>query len=186
MSVQVSRLLRQALEDRFTLDFNANLQAACDDFGITGLGYQVNFGQPDGNTAPDVLQPQNFYRGNWSLENLFALREPILPALAMWIGEGGQYGPGQREMPRTFSGFIFAHWRFFLAIQGGRRSGLTDLREATESAMVQTLTAEFSVATYRGDLAWQAVPEQVWLDQDQQSLGFVQEVEYQASFEVNV
>jgi hypothetical protein len=178
-SVQVSRLLRLALETTFAADFTTYLSAACADFGISDLAYRINFAETTG-------APQNFYRGDWTLAGLVATREPELPALAMWTGEGGQYGPGQREMPRTFSGFVFVHWRFFLAIPGLRRAELTDLREATESAMVALLATVVSDVTYRGDLAWHALPEQVWLDQDQHAVGFVQEVEYQASFEVNV
>jgi hypothetical protein len=178
-SIQVSRLLRLAVETGFASGFNTLLSAACTDFDIADLAYQINF-------AEDDAEPANFYRGDWTLDGLIARREPDLPALAIWTGEGGSYGPGQREMPRTFSGFVFVHWRFFLFVQGSRRAGLTDLREATESAMVAMLATDFSGVTYRGDLAWHAVPEQTWLDQDQQAVGFVQEVEYQASFEVNV
>lgn len=178
-SIQVSRLLRLAVETGFAADFTTYLTAACADFGISDLGYQINFAESD-------AAPQNFYRGDWTLDGLVARREPELPALAIWTGEGGSYGAGQREMPRSFSGFVFVHWRFFLFVQGSRRAGLTDLREATESAMVAMLATYFSGLTYRGDLAWHAIPEQVWLDQDQQAVGFAQEVEYQASFEVNV
>lgn len=178
-SIQVSRLLRLALETTFASEFSTYLSAACVEFGIPDLAYAVNFQEY-------AESPQNFYRGDWTLDGLVKTREPELPALAMWTGEGGQYGPGQREMPRTFSGFVFAHWRFFLAIPGSRRTQLTDLREATEAAMVSTLATVVSAVLYRGDLAWNALPEQVWLDQDQQAVGFVQEVEYQASFEVNV
>jgi hypothetical protein len=186
MSIQVSRLLRLALEDRFVADFNTNLNAACHDFAIDDLAYKINFTEADGQNFTEADgQPQNFYRGNWTLDSLIALREPDLPALAMWTGEGAQYGPGERQMPRTFSGFVFAHWRFFLAVKG-RREGLTDLREATESAMISTLDAEFSGTGYRGDLAWQALPDQIWIDQDQKAVGFGQQVEYQASFEVQV
>jgi hypothetical protein len=179
MTVQVSRLLRIALEYRWGAVFNGNLQTAIDDFSITALGYQINFAE-----NPEL--PQNFYRGDWSLENLLKFREPDPPILTMWIGVGAQYGAGQREMPRTFSGFVFAHWRFFLAVKGLSSAGLTDLREATESAMVATLADEFSEVTYRGDLAWQAPNPQIWLDQDNQHVGFVQEIEFQASFEVSV
>ena len=178
-SIQVSRLLRLALESSFAADFAGYLAAACSDFGIPDLAYEINFREFED-------APQNFYRGDWTLDGLVATREPELPALAMWTGEGGQYGAGQREMPRTFSGFVFVHWRFFLSIPGSRRTELTDLREATESAMVALLATVVSDVPYRGDLAWHALPEQVWLDQDQHAVGFVQEVEYQASFEVNV
>ena len=179
MTVQVSRLLRIALEYRWAAVFNSNLSAAIDDFAIPTLGYQINFGE-----LPEL--PQNFYRGAWELDTLMALREPDLPVLAMFTGTGGQYGAGQREMPRVFSGFVFAHWRFFLSIKGLRSTGLEDLREATESAMVATLDQEFSEVTYRGDLVWQAPNPQVWLDQDEHHVGFVQQIEYQASFEVQV
>ena len=178
-SIQVSRLVRLALEATFASEFTPLVTAACTDFGIPDLAYAINIqGFADA--------PQNFYRGDWTLDGLMATREPELPALAMWTGEGGQYGAGQREMPRTFSGFVFAHWRFFLLIPGSRRTELTDLREATESAMVATLATVVTDVLYRGDLAWHALPEQVWFDQDQQAVGFAQEVEYQASFEVNV
>ncbi len=178
-TIQVSRLVRQSLEETFATQFSPFLAEACGDFGIPDLAYLINF--------QDFAEaPQNFFRGDWTLAGLMATREPDVPGLAMWTGEGGQYGAGQREMPRTFSGFVFAHWRFFLFIPGSRRVQLTDLREATEAAMVATLALAVSDVLYRGDLAWHALPEQVWLDQDQQAVGFVQEVEYQASFEVNV
>jgi hypothetical protein len=178
-TVIVSRLVRQALETQFTSSFNSDLSTACGDFGISSLAYSLNFGY-------STSLPQNYFHGNWSLEDLLRFHEPILPALTMWTGEGGQYPAGQREMPRDFSGYVFAHWRFFLAIQGRVSFGLTDLREATESAVLSALIPEFSPITYRGDLAWQATPPREWTDADEKQAGFVQEVEYQASFEVNV
>ena len=178
-SIMVSRLLRLEVEGRLADSFNGNLATACADCDISALAYVLNFAEADGD-------PQNFYRGDWTLDGLVAFKEPDLPALTLWVGEGNAYGPGQREMPRTFSGSVVVHWRFFLSIRGSRAAGLTDLREATESAMVSTLAEEFSGVTYRGDLAWQTLPPQTWLDRDDQAVGFVQEVEFQASFEVNV
>lgn len=178
-AVQVSRLVRLALEARWENAFNERLAVACAEFGIFPLAYTINFEQL-------VDQPQNFYRGNRTLDALVQLQEPDLPALAMWADTGGNLPPGQREMPRKFSGVVFAGWRFFLMVQGLRSAGLVDLREATEAAMVDTLDPEFSGINYRGDLNWQAPPEQVWLDQDDRHVGFVQVIEFQASFGVNV
>lgn len=178
-AIQVSRLARLALEARWQNEFNATLASVCQEYGVFDPAYEINF-------AELKERPQNFYRGNWTLDSLQALREPVLPALAMWTGEGTPYGPGQREMPRSFSGFVVGHWRFFLLVRGRSSAKLTDLREATESAMLATLQAEFTEMTYRADLAWQPLPEQTWLDQDDKHVGFVQELEFQASFEVNV
>lgn len=175
MTVQVSRLVRSALDTRFLLAFNGLLFAACQEFDIEA--YTINF-------AGASELPQNFYRGNRTLDTLNLTQEPDLPALAMWTSEGAQYGAGQRQMPTTFSGAVFAHWRFFLSVKGLRSTGLVDLREATESAMIAVLADEFSDVIYRGDLAWQPLNEQIWLDQSEQQAGFIQEVEYQASFEV--
>lgn len=178
-AVQVSRFLRLNLEARFGVIFNDALADACEEFGIADLVYNINFDQ-----APSA--PQNFFRGNRSLDNLLAMQEPTLPGLAMWVGEGAEYTPGQREMPRVFSGAVFAHWRFFLSVKGLRNVGLTDLREATEAAMVTTIAPEFSGVNYRSDLAWQALDEQLWRDEDQEFAALVQVVEYQASFGVNI
>ncbi len=176
-AIQVSRRVRRALEARWAEQFNGYLAAVCLEYEIYAPAYQINFTE-----VPE--QPQNFYRGNWTLDALQSLREPVLPVMSMWVGEGAMYGPGQRQMPCAFSGFVVAHWRFFLSIKGRSSAKLADLREATESAMMATLQAEFSEMTYRGDLAWQALQEQIWVDQDQHHLGFVQELEFQASFEV--
>ncbi|HEY2014639.1 MAG TPA: hypothetical protein VGH38_14110 [Bryobacteraceae bacterium] len=175
-TIKISRLLRLALKERLSSDFNGVLQEACSEFGIEP--YSLNFSQDS------LLGLQNFYEGNRSLDDLNLHQEPDLPAMTMWTGEGGQYGPGQRSMPTTFSGSVTAHWRFFLSVKGLRSTGLIDLREATEAAMVALLAEEFSEFTYRGDLSWQPLNEQIWLDQDAQHLGFVQQIEYTASFEV--
>ncbi len=173
-----SRTVRLAVEEQFTGAFNAALLEACGEYGIGDLAYAINW-----NYAVDL--PQNFYRENWTLDTLLELREPVFPALAMWTGNGAEYEAGRRSMPRTFSGFVFVHWRFFLAINGLRTSGLTPLREATESAMLACLEPELSEITYRKDLAWLDADPRVWLDQDQNNVGFLQQVEFQASFEVN-
>lgn len=170
-----SRFLRQALEARFIADFNSNLAAACREFGIDSA-YAISFDE-----ASDTAQ--NFYRGNRTLDSLNLHQEPELPALAMWIGPGQDQ---KIEKPRTFSGPVQACWRFFLAVQGLRKMGLTDLREATEAAMVATLDPEIPDAGYRGDLLWQPLQEQIWLDQDANHRGWVQELEFQATFEVNL
>jgi hypothetical protein len=180
MTYQISRLLRLALESRWSADWNPAIRDACTEFGIGDLAYQVNFAGID-------QEPQNFYRGNWTLESLTEFMEPELPGLAMWIGPGVPHGPGERQMPRVWDGIVTAGWRYFLRVPGRRTlADLTNLREATESAMVAVLAMEFSEVTYRGDLVWQALPELVWLDQDNQRAGWVQEVEYSASFEVTV
>lgn len=178
-AVQVSRLVRLTVEERFSTAFNGALAVACTEFLIDSLAYQIDFEQTEGGL-------QNFYRGNRTLEELMRLQEPDLPALAMWTGQGGNYPPGQREMPRTFSGVVGVGWRFFLAVRGLRNTQLVDLCEATEAAMIATLDEEFVGINYRGDLSWQSPPEQIWVDQDEAHVGFVQEMEFQASFGVNV
>jgi len=184
MSVlQVSRLVRMELKERFSADFNDNLAAACTEFGIPG--FALNFAQ-------DPSGLQNFYEGNRSLDSLNLHQEPDLSAMTMWTGEGRPFGLGEREMPRSFSGEVLAHWRFFLAIPGLRATGLVDLREAVEAAVLATLTPEWSGLAYRGNLGWQSLNEQIWLDLDSnpdgtpQPRGWIQEVEYVASFEVNI
>lgn len=176
-AVQVSRFVRVALEQRFQLDFNERLAVACLEFGATR--YAVNFEQLSD-------QPQNYYRGNRTLDLLLQFQEPDLPAVAMWTGVAGNYEPGRREMPRKFSGAVFVGWRFFLSVRGRSSAGLVDLCEATEAAMVDTLDPEFSGINYHGDLNWNPQPELQWIDQDEQQVGFVQVVEFQASFGVNV
>src|SRR5689334_15183351 len=76
-SIQVSRLLRVAIESSFAADFAGYLADACSDFGIPDLAYEINFREFED-------APQNFYRGDWTLDGLMATREPELPALAMW------------------------------------------------------------------------------------------------------
>lgn len=178
--VQVSRTLRLALLQRFSNVFNGALQAACAEFQVDPP-YSLNFLQASNG-------PQNFYEGNRSFDALNLLQEPDLPAMTMWTGEAIPYGPGQRQLPSIFSGSVLAHWRFFLSVKGLRSIGLIDLREATESAMIATLADEFSMpdCVYRGDIAWQALQEQQWVDQDSQHVGFMQPIEFSASFEVNL
>jgi hypothetical protein len=176
-SVQISRALRLAVEQRCADMFNDALASACSDFGISELAYAISFGGGD---------PQNFYRGNRTLEQLVQMQEPDFPAVAMWTGLGGPLPQGEREFPRTFSGAVFVGWRFFVAVKGLRSTGLVDLCEATESALVATLAPEFSEVGYRGDLYWQSPPELIWVDQDRNHVGFIQEIEFQASFRVSV
>lgn len=175
-AVRVSRLVRLGLELRFVALFNGALLAACEEFGIPDLAYAINWAE-----APDL--PQNFFRGDRGLEDLSRHSEPEFPALAMWTGEGNDLA---REMPRRFSGNVWAYWRFYLFVRGIRTAGLVDLREATEAAMIETLEPEFSGFGGRGDLGWQALGEQSILDQDEKHFGWVQPVTYSASFEVNV
>lgn len=174
-AVLVSRMVRLALEARFLAVFNNALAAACTEFAIADLAYAINFLE-----APDG--PQNFYRGDRGIEDLVRHSEPEFPALSMWTAEGADL---QREKPRTFSGTIWAYWRFYLFVKGIRTAGLVDLREATEAAMIVTLDPEFS-GFGRADFGWQALGEQSILDQDEKHFGWVQPVTYSASFEVNV
>jgi len=181
MTVQVSRLIRLALMDRMQT-YNDLLAEACQEFQVKP--YRINFDQVDyGNTD---LAPQNFYEGNRTLAELSLYLEPDFPALTFWTGEGGELPPGQRNQGILFSGWVAAHWRFFLSVKGLRSRGLVDLQEATQSAMIAMLDDEFGGFNYRGDLAWQAPPEQVWLDQDSNHVGFIQEIEFSGTFEVNV
>lgn len=178
MAISPSRILRLDLEEQFADAFTPALKDACGAFGISNLEYEINFRQADGLN-------QNFYRKTWTLTELMEFYEPVFPALCMWTNQGGEYGPGVRSTPRTFSGFVFVYWRFFLSFNGLRSEGLTDLREATESALLEVLVPELNSVTYRKDLAWSALDPQVWQDRDGQNVGFIQVVDYQASFEVN-
>ncbi len=173
MSVQVSRALRLNLLARFGALFNQNLADACADFGIGDLAYAIDFSQ-------SLLQ--NFFEGNRSFESLLFHHEPVFPALTFWIGPGQDR---QLAKPRKFSGELTACWRFWFAARGRLQSSLVDLREATESALILTLDPEMSGFGYHG-LGWNGINEQAWLDQDQNTVGYVQEIEYQALFEVNV
>jgi hypothetical protein len=175
-AIQVSRLVRLGVEARFAAMFNTLVAAACVEFGIPTLAYGINF-------AEDPNLPANFFRGDRTLDSLGLHQEPDLPVLITWTGEGANL---KLEMPRMFSGRVTCYWRFLLFIQGIRRKGLVDLREATEAAMVGTLAPEFTAVGYMGDLAWQPLQEQQILDQDQKHFGWVQEVTYSAGFEVNV
>jgi hypothetical protein len=172
-SIQVSRFLRLNLLARFEALFNYQLAAACTEFGIGDLAYQIDFAQSE---------VQNFFQGNRSFESLLFHHEPEFPALAFWIGPGQDR---QLAKPRKFSGELTAYWRFWFAVQGRLTPGLIDLREATESAMIQTLDLEMPGFGYAG-LGWDNITEQAWLDQDQNQIGYVQEVQFSAIFEVNV
>jgi hypothetical protein len=178
-AIQVSRLVRLALEERWSAQFNDALAEIHLEYEIFDPAYRINF-------AEVAEQPQNFYRGAWSLEDLLRFREPDLPVMCLAVGSGIPYPPGIRSMPRAFSGYVGAQWRFYLAIRGRSGEKLTALREATEAAMLATIQGEFSEITYRGDLSWQPLLEEPWLDQDNKHAGFVQQVDYSASFEVNV
>lgn len=179
MAISPSRILRTDLEEQFAEEFTPALKDACGTFGISNLEYEINFREADGLN-------QNFYRKNWNLAEILQFYEPVFPSLCMWTSEGGEYGPGVRSTPRTFSGFVYVYWRFFLSINGLRSAGLTDLREATESAILAVLVPELNAVTYRKDLVWEAIDPQIWTDRDGQNVGFIQQVDYKASFEVNV
>ncbi len=175
-AIQISRLVRRGVEERFGGLFNGLVAAACAEFGIPKLAYRINFREETG-------MPANFYRGDRTWESLSMHQEPDPPAMTMWTGEGQNL---HLEMPRVFSGRLVCYWRFWLFIAGVRRTGLVDLREATEAAMAATLAPEFTAVGYMGDLAWQPLPEQQILDQDQRHFGWMQEVTYSGGFEVNV
>ncbi len=185
-AIQVSRLVRSALETRFDAVFSTALAAACAEFGIPQLAYVIDFSgtEPalEPATGPDQVPTQNYFRGDWSLDELLAIREPDFPVLAMWTGSGQNL---HLQMPRTFSGYLEVFWRIFLPIPM-RMSGLVDLREATEAAMLACLDAELVVASYRGDLSWDPPSEPRVVSQDEDKLSLVQSVTYRASFEVNV
>lgn len=173
MSVQVSRQLRQALESLFETYFNGNLSQACSDFGIPKLAFTVDWARTDPTDT-------NFYRGDRTIESLVSLDVSRFPALAMWIGEGEDQ---QLEHPRMFSGRVNAHWRFFLFVNGMYTTGLTDLREAVESAMVETLDNEIPSIGFTG-IAWSQLPEQQYFDQSESLVGWVQEIVFTGVFEV--
>jgi hypothetical protein len=176
MTTQVSRLLRAALKDRFVYAFNGNLAEAC--AAVKAPAFVINF---------TGGEPQNFYESPFALNSLLAKVEPTLPALGMWTGEGVPYGPGLREMPCNWHGAVRAYWRFFLLAPGmteDDRGALIGLREAVESAMIATLAPELSEVTYRGDLGWDRLDEIEYWGADETQIGWVQEVNYSATFEV--
>lgn len=181
-AIQVSRLLRTGLKTQFQAQFNSALSAACLEFGIADLTYTINWNQQSGS-------PQNFFEGaNYlTYDTLLKQREPDLPALAMWVGEGGNRNIALPSMPRIFDGQVTAYWRFFLFVPGFRSTGLVDLREATEAAMLSTLNTQFTQFVYLGNVQWQALPElaiSAYDLPDGDQTGWVQEVNYSATFEV--
>lgn len=176
MIVEASRVVRLELIERFSGPFNEFLMEACVAFGAEP--FQLNLGL-------SAEEPQNFYEGNRSWSSLSLYQEPELPAMTMWTGEIGEYPYGVRSMPRIFHGPVIAHWRFWLSVKGLRSTGLIDLREATESAMLAVLNEEFTSCAYQKNLGCLPLIEQQWVDQDQNHVGWVQEVEYSAGFEVS-
>jgi hypothetical protein len=104
--------------------------------------------------------------------------------VSWWIGQGADLNINK---PKAFSGQVQAMWRFFLAVKGKYATGLQPMREATESALLATLlNSNFAPCCYRKDLASSDPLGQQWVDQDGKNVGWVQEIQYQASFEVNV
>ena len=172
--VSPSRFVREALRDAIGATFNAALLSACDQFGVGAYTYALNLFEG---------KPRNFFEGNRTLDELVLHGEPDLPACTMWTGDGQDQN---LQKPRTFSGVVMGHWRFFLAINGLRSTGLISLREATEAALIATLLTLGDDTAYRKDITWGTLPEQVWLDRDQKAVGFIQEFEVQAGFEVNL
>jgi hypothetical protein len=173
-AIQISRAVRLAVEARFAELFNDAVWSAALEFGVDELMIPtINFAE-----YPDV--PQNFYRGVWTLDDMQTRQTPDWPAMCMWVGEGQDQ---KTQKPRVFSGVVAVYWRFWLVVEGLKRAGLIDLREAVESAMVWTLHPEG--LGYRGDLSWGQLVEQSILGQDEQHYGWLQEVTYTASFEVD-
>lgn len=178
MTPFVSRTVRLGVLGQLAANFNAALAQAGDDAGVPGFAYYINF---DGSS-----DRQNFYQGDRTLESLSTHQEPDLPALTFWTGEGQPYGPGQREMPSAWSGVVAVYFRFFLFVPGVRASGLVDMRETTEAALISVLAQDVQGLRYMGDLGWQALNEQQLYDVEDQFVGWVQEVTYQAHFEVTI
>lgn len=173
--VGISRALRMGLAAGFAVGFNAELRAACEEFGVPPFSF---------NWGRDKERPQNSYDGSWTYEELLQFCEPDFPVVTWWMGPGRDEN---REKPRRFSGPVEARWRFFLAVRGKSNAGLVDMREAVEAALQATLVAiDVPEGRYRKDLAWGDPTERQWIDQDDKHVGWVQVVDFNASFEVNV
>lgn len=175
MSVSVSRLVRQELEARFSALFNDAVAAAFAEFG-SAQSIVINFDRAAG-------LPANYYAEDRTLESLLTHDEPELPALAMWIGAGMNES---REKPRLFSGWVAVNWRLFLVVQGIRKTGLVEQREAIEAALLATLDAEWPGIGFRGDLGWSDPVEKEIYSVDDVLFGWSQEILFTGSFEVNV
>ena len=183
-----SAFLRDTLEDQFAAVYNPNLAAACMDRQCTDLAYEIVF-VDEGAVTPAVAQ--NFYRADKSLDTLEQKDEPDLPAMAMWIGPGiDMRASPESPKPSNFYGRVTAYWRIWLFAPGSTKQvqeSLTPLREATESAMIATLNGGLpDDLGFRGDLSWGLPKEATWVDMDQQLVGWVQELEYTASFDVQL
>jgi hypothetical protein len=171
-----SQVVRIAIEARFSALFNDALVTACEEFGIPDLAFAVNFGNvPEMNLS-------NYFRQERTLDTIEGKVDLDLPALAMWVGDAQDF---KTEKGRTFSGTVGAYWRFWLFGEMNE-SRLVELREAVEAAMIMVLEPEFSEFGYRGDLSWRQLGEQEVFGQDEAHFGWRQEVNFTASFEVNL
>lgn len=178
MTVSPARVLRLALLDRFTQDFNRNLQAACEEFGIPELNFTINF-------ARDAIEPQNYYDFPEDFQRLIDHREPDFPVFEMWVDD---WLDQHIEKPRDFSGTVRAQWRVFLSVDGFRKTGFfAQLREALDSALIVTLRAGLANSVVsRGDLSRSPAIDLEWLDQDENTVHWIQQVDYSATFEVQI
>ncbi len=187
-AIEVGRAVRTALEARFGALFNEELAAACDEFLVGDLKFAIEFGDEEPSTDADEAMPptQNYYRGDRTLEDLLQHDEPDLPALAMWVGEGKNRDFDAVQSGRMFfSGVVAVYWRWFLFVPM-RKEGMVELAEAVQHAMLATLEPELISLNYRGDLSWGNPIEAKWTSQDAERFGWVQEILYTATFEVNV
>ena len=203
--ISPSNFLRTALESQFAAVFNSNLAAAYGSFGPGIPPYAINFSLDD-LSNPDL--PQNYFPWNKSIDTVEQKDEPDFPAMCMWIGTGADAGSSPNApKPSIFAGQITAHWRFWLYVptaiadmgtdhsSGGplfpvrsqtAQKLLVPMREATEAALIATLTGLPDSLGFRRDLSWQPPAEGQWMDMAQNLVGWLQEIEFNANFEVQL
>lgn len=173
--VLISPELRQGLQAAFAAMFNVEAAAACRELGIPPIAF---------NWERAAKLPKTCFVGNRSFEDLRDFEGADFPAVSWWMGSGQDLNT---ESPRRFSGIISAGWRFFCAVPGRSSRGLTEQREAVEAAMgALVVSVNLDHGAYRKDLVWGDPVDYKWLDQDSKHVGWVQEIQFNASFEVNV
>jgi hypothetical protein len=172
--VSATGALTDSLSGALVLAFNPALVERCTALRIKA--FPINWSRASEG-------PNNCFEGSWSFDELLEFEVPAFPAVCWWIGGGQDLN---LQKPRTFSGRVEARWRLIAAVRGMSNRGLAAQRDAFETALLATLLS-MGDAGYNKDLVWGDPVEQQWIDQSAaKHVGWVQEVNYTASFEVNV
>ncbi|HXS98621.1 MAG TPA: hypothetical protein VN736_28690 [Candidatus Limnocylindrales bacterium] len=168
--------LHEELLAALTGGFNDYLATAAGQIGVPA--YALNWSKdPDGKL--------NCFEGEWLFAELIDMWEPVFPAVAWWVAAGADQNV---EKGRAFSGRIQVAFRFFLGTKGKHNTDkLEGWRYATEAAIVATLRAMVNApCAYSKDISWSDPVPLDWLDRDSKHIGWVKQVDFRASFEVNV